>query len=105
MSRYVHKAIVVTSWHEEGIGAAREVAIGHGLPVSSIVGPVLNGFRSFLVAPDGCKEGWPDAENSDAARSIFIAWLKAQTDVDGSSRFAWVAVQFDDNLYSRARNP
>lgn len=50
----------------------------------------VNGYRSFLVAPDGSKEGWPESADGDARRAEFIAYLRGQS-------LGWVEVQFDDD--------
>ena len=70
-----HNAIVVTHWdsntsafksaHEQ----AKEVL---GEMVSPIVGSPINGYASFLIAPDGSKEGWLDSDLFDERRAEYI---------------------------------
>jgi hypothetical protein len=83
-----HDAILVTSWDDkkfptvhakalEYLGAvksANDSFPGINL-VSSIVGPCVNGQVSFLVAPDGSKEGWDSSNNAEEAREVFLSWL------------------------------
>lgn len=90
-----HHAIVVTGEHSwpdgwtdhHTIFDARQAAIDAGCHlVTEVVGPGVNGTSSFLVAPDGSKEGWKDSDEGDEARGRFIAWLR-----EGRS-FSWAEV-------------
>ncbi len=92
-----HHAIVVTSCFEDKIlevhGAARFLFKGN---VTSITGPVINGYRSFMVAPDGSKEDWSESEEGNTKRDEFIAYMKTFCYEDGSSPLDWAEVQFGD---------
>lgn len=101
-----HHAIVVTSYDEDRIVRAHEEAHAlfdaedyAGRQVAQ-VGPLtdasVNCFQSFLVAPDGSKEGWDESDRGDAAREAFVAWLDAQRYSDNSSSIDWVEVQYGD---------
>lgn len=92
-----HHAIIVTSWDEEAITRAWAESRRSGCDVSDIVLGAMNGYRSFLVVPDGSKEGWEHSDIGDANRARLIDWLDAQREVDGSSRFDWVEVQYGDD--------
>jgi hypothetical protein len=92
-----HHAIVVTGMHDWTIGGnlpdiheAREAAVdlGNAL-VSDVVGPGVNGTSSFLVAPDGSKEGWANSDEGDNARSRFIDWLRKRGE---GGYYAWAEV-------------
>lgn len=83
-----HHAILVTGWGNLEI--AREMAIEFGNNVSDIVGPVSNGYFTFMVAPDGSKEGWEASGDGDDARERFIRWLKGRTDDD----FEWAELYY-----------
>ena len=90
-----HHAIVVTDHsHGEFIEAARDAATRFGLSVSDIVMSPNNRYRSFLVAPDGSKEGWEESDKADTARASLISWLEDQRYDDGSSPLDWVEVRF-----------
>ncbi len=87
-----HDAIIVTSCDEEGLNSIREKAISLGLTVSEIVRSPINGYASFLVAPDGSKEGWEDSDIGNERRKAFIAWLR-----EGESRWSdWIAVEYGE---------
>jgi hypothetical protein len=102
-----HHAIVVTSWDEDRIKRAWEEAgrlFGQfasevGKP-TDLRGPVVeasvNEYYTFLIGPDGSKEGWATSDRGDAARSEFIAWLHAQDYDDGSSPYDWALIQYGD---------
>lgn len=78
-----HHAIVVTGQHDwdhnptlPSIIEARAMAVELGCRlVTEVVGPGVNNTSSFLVAPDGSKEGWKDSDDGDAARDAFVAWM------------------------------
>ena len=89
-----HHAIVVTCWEGDQIERAHCKAIEIGLPVSNVVGPQVNGYSSFFIAPDGSKEGWEDSEDGNEKREAFKAWLPGDC-----SYCEWVEVAYghDDN--------
>lgn len=83
-----HDAIIVTSWNDKHIQEARDKAIElyHGvgtesgelrLPVTEIVESPVNDYATFLIAPDGSKEGWAESKLGDSLRGRFIEWAKA----------------------------
>ncbi|MDD7813722.1 hypothetical protein PP713_14220 [Mycobacterium sp. CSUR Q5927] len=96
MGYMCHHAIVVTSWNEELIEEAHSRAFESGAAVSNIVPGSANEYYSFLVAPDGSKEGWDESDAGDRRRDELIAWLDEQRYEDGSTSLAWVEVQFGD---------
>lgn len=108
-----HHAIVVTSWNEEKIKEARTEIIdvgrdGWGDAVAEMVSPLtqglINGQWSFLVAPDGSKEGWSHSDMGDAFREEAIRVLMSYAYDDGSTSIEWCEVQFgDDNRDNRMR--
>lgn len=89
-----HHAIIVTGQHDwDGIAQlptifdAHAEAIRCGCPlVTEVVGPGINATSSFLVAPDGSKEGWEDSDVGDHARDAFIEWLR------NTGSYAWAEV-------------
>lgn len=79
-----HHAIVVTGHDKWSIGdnlpdihEAHAAALEAGCTVvTDVAGPGVNGYSSFLVGPDGSKEGWDSSDAGDCARGRFIAWLR-----------------------------
>lgn len=97
MGHMRHHAIVVTTWNHELIDQAHAKAVELGMSVSNVTSEVTNGFRSFLVAPDGSKEGWDQSDQGDQQRDAFIEWLDEQRYEDRSTALDWVVVQFGDD--------
>jgi hypothetical protein len=73
-----HDAIVVTSFGERYLEPARRKADALGLPVTEIVTSHTNGYVSFLIAPDGSKEGWDASDAGDVARASWKEWAHEQ---------------------------
>lgn len=101
-----HHAIIVTSWDDSAIQDAHDKArevFGKegGTAWADLVGPIIpsitNGYHSFLIAPDGSKEGWDTSDTGNVAREVFLDWLDELRYDDDSSRFDWVEVQYGDD--------
>lgn len=96
-----HHAIAVTSFDHKALIAARECAVDlfseTDCAITEITPKAVNGRRSFFIAPDGSKEGWPESDAGDLARRRFVHWLRAQAFKDGSSFLSWVEVQYGDD--------
>jgi hypothetical protein len=52
----------------------------------------INGYRTFMVPPDGSKEGWRESEDSDNRRDTFLEWLEEHQD----GWLSWAEVQYGD---------
>ncbi len=92
-------AIIVDSWDEASIKEAHTVALRmfDGVaPVTEITPPAVNRHRSFMVAPDGSKEGWAESHAGDAARLHYKVWLREQSEAD-RLYLDWVEVMFADD--------
>ncbi len=83
-----HHALVVSSWKLEAVQEAHAKAEELQVNVSSLVPYVVNGGASFMVAPDGSKEGWEESHRGDAARTTLIEWMM------GNEYLEWVEVAF-----------
>lgn len=83
-----HHAIIVTGWREDKVEEAHRIAceifskIDGDNIVTNIVGSKSNGQTSFMVAPDGSKEGWETSEECDSAREQFISRVRNSGYVD-----------------------
>lgn len=97
-----HDAIVVTAYRKDHAIAARATAFEFGLAVSDLVESPMNGYVSFLIAPDGSKEGWKDSDDGDAKRTLWLAWAdRAQRNEIGPF-FQMVHVRYGDDAPSLA---
>jgi hypothetical protein len=101
MGYMTQHAIIVTSWESELLKEAHRKAVTtFDSPVSMMSPETVNGYRSFFVAPDGSKEGWPESEAGDNQRDSFIEWMEGQrSDDDYRSSLSWVEVQYGDEDY------
>ena len=75
-----HDAIVVTSWKENHLAKARDKAAQLGLDVSPFFPSRINGYVTFLILPDGSKEGWKPSDAADEAREEWTAWVRGKGD-------------------------
>lgn len=92
-----HDAIIVTSWNDEAIIAARDAATRCCLQAIGPCAPMVNGYRTMLVCPDGSKEGWTNSDDGDSQRAEFIDYLRGIKYEDGSSCLEWVAVAYGND--------
>jgi len=92
-----HHAILITSFDEEKakLAHAKAMKLVRDLTTELKESPV-NSDWSFAILPDGSKEGWPESEEYDKLRELFIDWLKTQRYEDDSSPFKAVLVSYDE---------
>lgn len=96
-----HNAIILTSWKEaamlEAHEKAKEIFASSMARVTNITQSAMNDYMSFMVAPDGSKDGWPDSDRGDECRAQFIAYLR-----DGYAKrgiwLYWVEVEFYEDM-------
>ena len=93
-----HHTIIVCSWDQNKLQEVHTEAVTvFGEQVSNIVGPFINNYAAFFVAPDGSKEGWETSDLGDKRRDSFTEWLNDQAFGDCSNSLGWVEVQFEDD--------
>lgn len=56
----------------------------------------VNGYHTFILVPDGSKEGWPESDAGDQFRAEFISFLDSFAYEDGSSNISWVEVAYGE---------
>ena len=87
MGYIAHHAIIVTGtqWGEENIDTAHEIALkvfdNSACCVTPIFKSGVNGYRTFMVTPDGSKEGWIESDECDVLRSNFFDELEQHPDM------------------------
>ena len=81
--------------HTKFQGVAELHDLGHC--VSPLMPETINGYRSFLVQPDGSKIGWEVSKEGEAMREEMIVLLKEALFEDGSPLCDWVLVQYGDD--------
>jgi len=94
-----HHAIVVTSWNEEALNDAHKKAGSIFGPeqVTNILPDIMNGYRSFMIGPDGSKERWKESDIGDKRRDEFIDYCESVRLEDRSTYLDWVEVQYGDD--------
>lgn len=92
-----HHAIIVTSWKDDLLTAAHAEARRAFPHVSEILPSIVNHYGTFLIPPDGSKEGWQTSDEGDHRRDAFVAWLDQQRDEDGGSALDWAEVFYGDD--------
>lgn len=104
MGYMVHHAIVVTGmkrseWMspewlcaEDAHAFALEAAARNGgaCEVTPLTPESTNGYRSFMVAPDGSKEGWATSAEGDETRREIIEWLRS------NGAFSFAEIKYGD---------
>lgn len=71
-----HDAIVFTAWCEEKAIPVRDKAVEFGLQVTEFVTSNVNAYVTFVVTPDGSKEGWDTSNEGNEARENLLSWVK-----------------------------
>jgi hypothetical protein len=79
MGYHIHDAIIVSTWTTSHIQLAHAKAVELELHPSNITDEVVNGYRCFVVPPDGSKEGWEESDFYEGRRNEFIDWMKTTT--------------------------
>lgn len=85
MEMYIHHAIVVTG-EGEAIKKAHKRARAIFQKPSNLIASRFS-YSTFLIPPDGCREGWHDSVIGDERRSKFKEYLKC-------SNLEWVEVAY-----------
>jgi hypothetical protein len=106
MGYICHHAIIVTTYTKEYIEKARNeferISSRHdwdyheNLKPSEIMVSLVNAYYTFIIPPDGSKEGWGLSVVGNECRLEFTEWLTAQCFEDGSSPYSWALVQYGD---------
>ncbi len=95
MGYMCHHAIVVTGrdWGDSTPlkDAYKKAVEIFGKSVTEILPTVTNGYASFMVGPDGSKEGWEESDTGNARRDEFVLFL------DETGYCKWAEVQYGDD--------
>lgn len=94
-----HNAIIATTWDLKLFEKAQQLAktLPDRAQALFLWGQeVTNGYRSFVFAPDGSKEGWDESDDMDAVRSKIVEFFSRDAYEDGSSSWAWVEVGYGE---------
>lgn len=90
-----HEAIVVISFRKEDTQKAKEFADSLKLDTTEII-TTINGYCTFLIAPDGSKEGWEESNKHEQARKDFCSWAEKQYENGVYFDYAYISFGGDD---------
>ena len=94
-----HYAIVATTWNEESADALDQWISSLQKADKELftprMGSWVNGYITYVLVPDGSKEGWALSRIGDSLRDRFIARL--------GKNWEWVEVSFGDLGYNIPR--
>ena len=98
-----HHAIIVTTWRRPVACQLVREFRKFGLPVTEPVESVRNTDYTFLIGPDGSKEGWETSTRFDMLRDEAVRVLKV-------AGVTWAEIQYYDEegdvrVLRDSRNP
>ena len=70
MGHIRHDAIIVTHGDRKCVEESKEKANDLGLTTTSIE-TTINGYSSYMIVPDGSKEGWDGSNKAEEARRLW----------------------------------
>jgi hypothetical protein len=91
MGYICHHAIVVTAFDHKDAETIRWKAVDLGLTTTNVTDSPVNGYASFMVVPDGSKEGWSASDAGNNQRDEFLEWLTML-----GPTCSWAEVQYGD---------
>jgi hypothetical protein len=96
-----HHAMVVTGYRHEEADETFQAVYEKAVDLfEDLVSPIIptkrNGFQSFLIAPDGSKEGWDLSNEYNEKRKILGNFIDAQAYDDGSNDIQFVEVGYNE---------
>ncbi len=103
MGRTIHDAIVVTSIFPDSIREAHAKAKSLMTHVTEIIPGMINGYESFMIAPDGSKTERDVRDTAAAARDAFISWVNEQAFDCGDNKIEYAWVQFGE-VFAQAQS-
>ena len=100
MGYIAHHAIIVTARSESDATKAQDFALSLSLICSDVEPSKINGYHSFMIIPDGSKEGWQASADGDAARASWCKWAREAR--KQHLYLDWVLVRFGGDEPDRA---
>lgn len=97
MSYTKHNSIIVIGSYGTYIEEAHKKASEIFPQITNIVMSPINGVRSFLIPPDGSKEGWLESDIGDAQRAQFKTYIETLRYDDGSHPLTCIEVITSDD--------
>lgn len=92
-----HNAVIATTWDYKFYERLKGLIDAGYLQGYFFCGePVVNGYRTIVLLPDGSKEGWVESDRGDEQRKNFIRCLESFAYEDDSNCWSWVEVSYGE---------
>jgi hypothetical protein len=93
-----NNAVIATTWNREEVNRIKNFVAGLERMQSLFLfgDEEINGRTTVVMVPDGSREGWPNSDEGDKLRDLFVAELEKANYVDGSSPWNYVEVEFGE---------
>ncbi len=88
-----HNAVIATTWCDEKADDLREWLNNldvYERKLFASAGSWCNGYRTFIMVPDGSNEGWEESNKGNLLREKFINFLK------NTGHWDWIEVGFGE---------
>ncbi len=97
MGTIQHDVVIATTWCQETQEKIEDYVFNN-LLVDKVVrhSARMGKYKTYILGPDGSKEGWDDSDRGDIWRFNFILFLESFTYEDGSSPVRWVEVSYGE---------
>lgn len=94
-----NECVIATTWSDEHINKMQEwinALVDEYQELFAFIPSLINGKTTIVLAPDGSKKGWDEAERGKDLRDDFISKLESFDYEDGSNPFDWVEVGYGE---------
>jgi len=101
MGFFNHQAIIVICSNGELAKEVHKKAVEMYPYTTELLVTKVNAYYSFMLGPDGSKEGWKDSNEGEKLREEFVEYLKHMNIVLNKWGLQWCAINFpeDDKPY------
>jgi hypothetical protein len=87
-----HHAVLASTWDPKSAARLQTYVREKKLLVTTREAPI-NGIVTFVLHPDGSKDGWDESDKGDRVRAELIEFLRTDGRYeDGGSPWMWVEV-------------
>lgn len=100
MGHIQHNAIIATTWSDDRADEfAKWITSLSGKHQRLFVraSSVINDYHTFVLTPDGSKEGWDESDEGDTLRELVKSQLRSYNYEDGSSPWTWCEVSYGED--------
>lgn len=94
-----HECVIATTWNKDVVTQIKswvESLADYQRDRFAFIGPVINSYQTIILAPDGSKKGWTEADEGESLRNDFVEKLQSFNYEDGGSPLEWVEVGYGE---------